>query len=140
MINISADVVISSTEEDFEKIVLDETNGEGADVVITACSSPDAQEQALNVIAHRGHINYFGGLPKGSRKISIDSNLIHYKECFVFGSHGSVPRHHRIALDLIASGAIDVRKLITHRFPLGSILEAFGVVENREAMKAVILP
>ncbi|MBM3241369.1 zinc-binding dehydrogenase [Candidatus Poribacteria bacterium] len=140
LINISADVVISSTEEDFEKIVLDETNGEGADVVITACSSPDAQEQALNVIAHRGRINYFGGLPKGSRKISIDSNLIHYKECFVLGSHGSVPGHHRIALDLIASGAINVRKLITHRFPLDSILEAFRVVEKREAMKAVIFP
>jgi len=136
----SADVVISSTEEDFEKIVLDETNGEGADVVITACSSPDAQEQALSVIAHRGRINYFGGLPKGSRKINIDSNLIHYKECFVLGSHGAVPRHHRIALDLIAAGVIDVRKLITHRFPLDSILEAFNVVENREAMKAVIFP
>ncbi len=136
----SADVVISATEEDFVQRVLDETNGEGANVVLTACASPDAQEQALSVIAHRGRINYFGGLPKGSRNINIDSNIIHYKECFVLGSHGSVPRHHRIALELISSGAIDVRKLITHRFPLDSILEAFKVVENREAMKAVIFP
>jgi L-iditol 2-dehydrogenase len=136
----SADIVISSTEEDFEQIVLAETDGEGADVVLTACSSADAQEQALNVIAHRGRINFFGGLPKGTRKINIDSNIIHYKECFVLGSHGSVPRHHQIALELIASGAIDVSKLITHRFPLDSIMEAFNVVENREAMKAVIFP
>lgn len=136
----SADLVISATEEDLVQTVLDETNGEGADIVITACASPDAQEQAIEIIAHRGRINYFGGLPKGTRKINIDSNIIHYKEAFVLGSHGCVPRHHRIALDLISSGAIDVRKLITHRFPLDSILEAFSVLENKEAMKAVIFP
>lgn len=79
-------------------------------------------------------------LGAGPIGLMIDSNLIHYKECFVLGSHGSVPRHHRIALDLISSGAIDVRKLVTHRFPLDSILEAFSVVENREVMKAMIFP
>jgi L-iditol 2-dehydrogenase len=134
------DVVISSLEENFVDRVMEETNGLGADVVITACASVEAQEQALSVIKNRGRINFFGGLPKGSKQLSLDSNLIHYKEIFLLGSHGSVPRHHRLALELLESGVIDVTKYISHKFKLEDILEAFNIVENRQGMKVILKP
>lgn len=135
-----ADVLVCTQDEDLVERVKEETEGEGADVIVTACASAEAQEQALLMAAHRARINFFGGLPRGSRKISVDSNLIHYRECYVLGSHGSVPRQHRIALEMIANGMIPAGKLITHRFPLAEIMEAFRVMESREAMKAVINP
>ncbi len=134
------DVVISSLEENFLNRVMEETNGLGADIVITACASIEAQEQALSVIKNRGRINFFGGLPKGSKQLSLDSNLIHYKEIFLLGSHGSVPRHHRLALELFESGVIDVAKYISHKFKLEDILEAFNIVENRQGMKVILKP
>ncbi|HOX39309.1 MAG TPA: alcohol dehydrogenase catalytic domain-containing protein [Candidatus Brocadiia bacterium] len=135
-----ADHIVSVLEKDPVKTIMDLTGGRGADAVLTACSSPDAQEQALQVAAQRGRVNFFGGLPAGSRKLTVDSNLIHYRECSVFGSHGSVPRHHKAALALLGSGTISGKSFISHRFPLDGIEEAFRTVREREGMKAIIVP
>jgi len=138
--NFSADVYVSSSEENLVKRVMEETDGEGADVVMVACASTSAQQEALQIVAHRGRVDFFGGLPPGSSKISIDSNIIHYRECFVVGSHGSVPRQHRIALNLLARGIIQGKKFITHHFNLDEINEAFKVAESHQGLKVIIHP
>lgn len=135
-----ASAFIATDEQDLVAAVLDLTGGRGVDIAITACASPEAQEQALAVVRPRGRVNYFGGLPRGSRNIQLDSNIIHYRECYVHGSHGSVPRQHRVALDLLANDQVRVEGLITHRFPLEQIAEAFAAQEQRLGLKAVVLP
>ncbi|NLV73865.1 MAG: alcohol dehydrogenase catalytic domain-containing protein [Chloroflexi bacterium] len=135
-----ADVVINSQEQDPIEAVLAATGGEGADVVITANSSVETHAQALKMARSRGRINYFGGLPKGSPTIDLDSNLIHYKELSLTGSHGSVPRQHRLALELISAGVIVARDYITHRFPLDQIAQAFAASEGRAGMKVIVEP
>lgn len=136
----SADLLISSLEENFVERVMQETEGEGTDVVMVACANPSAQEEALKIVGHRGRVNFFGGLPPGSAKIKINSNLIHYKECFVLGSHGSVPRQHKIALDLLSKGLIKGKDFITHHFGLDEIKEAFKVAEKHQGLKVIISP
>jgi L-iditol 2-dehydrogenase len=134
------DVLISATEEDFTERVMEETDGLGADVVVTACSSLEAQAQAIPVIKNRGRVNFFAGLPKGTAPLSLDTNTIHYKECYLFGSHGSTPRHHRMSLEILASGRIQARKFISHNFGLDQIMDAFDTVESRQGMKVVVNP
>jgi len=136
----SVDVFVSSLEENFVERVMQETEGEGADVVMVACANPSAQEEALEVVGHRGRVNFFGGLPPGSARIKIDSNLIHYKECFVLGSHGSVPRQHKIALDLLSRGIIKGKNFITHHFNLDEIDEAFEAAEGHQGLKVIVNP
>ncbi len=116
------------------------TGGEGPDVVITSCGSVEAHEQAVDMVAHRGYVNFFGGLPKTARPASIQSNTIHYKECFVTGSHGSTPRQHALAVDLLATGKVRTAPLITHRFPLAEIKAGFAAMEGRSGMKVIIKP
>lgn len=135
-----ADVYIDSSAEDIVARCLEETGGEGPDVVVTTCGSVETHEQAIEMVAHRGVVNLFGGLPKDARPMTVPSNTIHYKECFVTGSHGSTPRHHRMAVELIARGIVRVDPLITHRFPLSQIHDAFAAMESREGMKVVIHP
>lgn len=135
-----ADAVFSSQNSDPVAAVLEATHGEGADVVITANSSVESHVQALQMARNRGRINFFGGLPKGSPAISLESNLIHYKELTLTGSHGSVPRQHRLALELISSGVMRARDYITHRFSLDEIDEAFKAAEGRAGMKVVVHP
>jgi len=134
------DVVISATEEDVTQRVMDETDGMGADVVLTATSTIEAQIQAIPLVKKRGRINLFAGLPKGSPKLELDSNVLHYKEAYMFGSHGSVPRHHRMALELLSSGRIQAKKYISHKFSLDQIMDAFQTVEKREGMKIIVNP
>ncbi len=135
-----ADVYIASEEEDVVARCLDETCGEGPDVVMTTCGSVEAHEQAVEMVAHRGVVNLFGGLGKDVRPMSLLSNTVHYKECFVTGSHGSVPRHHETAVKLLENGIVRVRPLITHTFPLSQVNEALSVMERREGMKIMMQP
>jgi L-iditol 2-dehydrogenase len=135
-----ADVYIASEEEDVVARCLEETDGEGPDIVMTTCGSVDAHEQAVEMVAHRGVVNLFGGLGKDVRPMSLLSNTVHYKECFITGSHGCVPRHHELAVKLLENGSVRVRPLITHTFPLSKVKEALSVMEKRQGMKIVMHP
>ncbi|MFV2018127.1 zinc-dependent dehydrogenase [Micromonospora sp. LOL_023] len=116
------------------------TDGRGADVVITATAAGVAQEQALQMAARQGRISFFGGLPKDKPIIACDSNLVHYRELTIVGANGSSPAHNAEALALIASGAVPVADLITHRLPLDQAVDAFDVVARGEAIKVTIEP
>jgi L-iditol 2-dehydrogenase len=135
-----ADVYIDTSKEDLIARCLEETGGEGPDIVITACGSVEVHEQAVEMVAHRGYVNLFGGLRKDARPMSLLSNTIHYKECFVTGSHGSVPRQHQLAVELLEKGMVRVAPLITHHFPLVDINKGFEVMEGRQGMKITIHP
>lgn len=135
-----ADHIVCSQDGDPVEMVRELTGGEGSDVVITANSSVDTHLQSLKMARQRGRINYFGGLPAGTPNVEMPTNLIHYKELLVTGSHGSVPRQHRIALDLLARRVIDGKALITHRFPLDEIETAFATAEGHSGLKVVVSP
>ena len=135
-----ADHYLFSDEDNIVGRCRELTADEGPDVVITCNGNLQTHQQAIEMVAHRGFVNLFGGLPKDAPPLSVQSNTIHYKECFVTGSHGCVPRHHEIAVDLLSTGRVRVKPLITHRFPLERINDAFNVMEVREGMKVVVNP
>jgi L-iditol 2-dehydrogenase len=135
-----ADAYINPKEEDLVARSREETGGEGPDVVMTTCPSVEAHEQAVEMVAHRGYVNLFGGLGKHVRPMSVLSNTIHYKECFVTGSHGCVPRHHELAVKLLERGMVRTEPIITHHFPLDRINEAFQTMETQGGMKIVVHP
>jgi L-iditol 2-dehydrogenase len=135
-----ADRVFCTDDGDPVAAVMDATGGEGADVVITANSSWQTHEQALRMGAHRARINFFGGLPRGQTAGTLDSNLIHYREMMVTGSHGSVPRQHRLALELLAAHVIDGQALVSHGYGLDDIQTAFAMAESHQGMKVMVRP
>jgi L-iditol 2-dehydrogenase len=144
-LNLAASLVHpDATVSGAESAVVDEigelTGGRGADVVITAAASGAAQEQAIAMAARQGRISFFGGLPRDRPVIACDSNLVHYRELTIVGANGSSPAHNARALQLIASGAVPVADLITHRLPLDRTLEAFDIVARGEAIKVTIEP
>ncbi|MGC8971170.1 MAG: zinc-dependent dehydrogenase [bacterium] len=134
------DVLIDARENDPVEIVLRETDGLGADIVIVASPSGEAQTQAIHMARNLGIVNFFGGLPPDTKEIPINTNRIHYKEIFVHGSHGSSPKDNAMALKLISSGQVPVGKLITHTLPLDEINEGLRLVESREALKVILKP
>lgn len=134
------DATIASSETDPVEAVLDATAGSGADVVITAAASGRAQEDGLRMLARRGRLSLFGGLPKDQPMISVDANLVHYRELTIVGVNGSSPAQNKRALDLIASGEVPVADLITHHLPLDRVLDALDIVERGDAIKVTIEP
>ncbi len=109
-------------------------------VVITAAASGKAQEQALQMVARQGRISFFGGLPKDNPTITLDSNLVHYRELMIIGANGSSPSHNKRALAMITDGSVPVNDLITHRLSLEQVLDGIGIVARGEAIKVTIEP
>jgi L-iditol 2-dehydrogenase len=137
---VEPDAAICGSEVDTVDTVMKVTDGRGADVVITAAASGAAQEEALQMTARSGRISLFGGLPKTAPTITLDSNLVHYRELSLVGANGSSPAHNRRALELIASGQVPVHDLITHRLPLAQVHEAIELVASGMAIKVTIEP
>jgi len=136
----SPDVVIPAEGDELVRRVQEETDGLGADVVIVAAPSAQAQETALRLAAPRGRISFFGGLPRDNHTITIDANRIHYLEISLTGASSSLGRQNREALELIASHRIHASRYITHRFGLEQTPAAFAAVEGKQAIKAVVFP
>jgi L-iditol 2-dehydrogenase len=134
------DVATKAAGAELVDLVKSETGGIGANAVIVAAPSPEAQEVAVSLAAPRGRVVFFGGLPKDRKQISIDANVIHYLEIDVTGASSSLARQNREALQMIADGRVRAEKFITHRFGLEKTPEAFALVERKEACKALVFP
>ena len=137
---VKPDVVINASEVNIVEEILKLTGGRGADVIITATPANITQEQAVSMAARNGRISFFGGLPKTNPTITLDSNLVHYRQLHIHGANGSAPEHNRRALDYIASGEVPVADLITRRIRLRDVMDAFGIVERGEAIKVTVEP
>lgn len=137
---VDPDAAIEATGQDLIDQVRELTDGRGPTVVITAAPSGKAQEDAIAMAAPQGRISFFGGLPKDDPYIRCDSNAVHYRELSLIGANGSSPDHNRRALELIATGAVPVADLITHRVPLEQVHDAIQAVISGDAIKVVVEP
>ena len=134
------DVVINPSSENAIQRVKEETEGRGADRIIVSCPSGKAQEESLSMVAPRGIINFFGGLPLDNSFIKFNSNLIHYGEFYVVGTHGSAPYHNELALSLISQKKVRMKELVSHRLPLERLEEGLALAESKKGMKILINP
>jgi len=137
---INGDIVaINPLREDLVQRVGEITSWRGADVVVTACSSGKAQEDAQRIASKCARISLFGGIA-GESKGFIDSNLIHYNELSVYGVHASTAAQNRLVLKWLAEGSLDISKFVSKIYPLERILEAFEDAKEQRILKALIKP
>lgn len=118
--------------------VVREATGDGADVVILAAPSREAQAAALGWLATGGRLSYFGGLPPAAEPVAVDSNQVHYRELRIAGAHGSTPAQNRAALDLLASRRVRADDLVTDRFGLEHAPEAVATMARGDGLKALV--
>ena len=130
--------VINPSESDIEAFMMDATKGEGADVIVVAAPSRNAQEQALELASLRGRINFFGGLPKNQPIIDFNSNLVHYKELVVTGTTACSTDDCQRAAQIVKSGQIDLSRLVGARYPLQDAVPAFLAAEAGRSLKVIL--
>ena len=120
--------------------VLERTAGRGAERVIVAAPSKQAQQAALEIAAKRARVVYFAGLPKHDPVSALDMNQLHYKELAVLGAYGATRRQYRLTMDYLNRRRDELGAVVTHRFPLAQIAEAFDTIRSGAGLKTVILP
>ena len=79
------------------------------------------------------------GVPSKGAKIDMDMNKIYSKEITLVTSYAASDNDTKGALELIESGKLDVKKLITHTYPITDSQKAFDHARSgEEAMKIII--
>jgi L-iditol 2-dehydrogenase len=132
------DIMIQSDRVDLVGEVKRLTGGMGADVIITACPAGEIQKQALNMAAKNGRINLFGGLPKHRETVELNTNLIHYNSLVVTGTSRYAQDDFYKSVKLITEGRVETAPIISRRFGIEKIAEAFEYALSGEGLKTLI--
>ena len=135
---LGADQVLRAESEDVATCIGDlSTAGLGADVVYECSGAGAAAQDLLSLVRRRGRyvqVGLFG------RPIAWDLDQVCYKELTVTGSNASTPESWIRAIDLMASGAVRMKPLITHRFALNNWQAAFDTFKGRSGIKMLFQP
>lgn len=138
-LSLGATEAFDLTGDALTREIMQRTGGRGADVVIVAVGDLSLVNQALELAAFGGRVNYFAGFPKGSAA-TMDPNLIHYRELLVSGGSNARRADVARAVGLLSSGALDVGSMVTHQFPLSELDEAMAAVRQRRGLKVAVVP
>ena len=129
---------IKSMDESRVQKILDHTQGRGVDVAIVATSSLTALNDAIDMVRKGGAVMMFGVPSKGA-KIDLDMSKIYSKEITLVTSYAASDGDTKEALNLISSGQIDVKQLVTHTYPIQDTQKAFEHARSGDnAMKIII--
>jgi L-iditol 2-dehydrogenase len=136
------DHYVNTRQTDPAQWVKEHTAGRGVDAVIIAASVKALVAPGLRLLGKGGHLSIFAGMPKPDSVDAIDWNLIHYGELNIHGANSSAIESYLAARDMVVSGKIDARRLVTHRFRLSDFNQAVAAQANPSsgALKVVILP
>ncbi len=130
---------------DAVEAVLEWSDGRGADVVFEAVGgTANTLERATEIAAKRGRICMVGGhrTPLTFSERFARSRELTVIWSFCYGRRGGQTEF-QVAIDLLATGKLDPSPLVTHRFPLDEINQAFAVAAGRDehgSVKVLVLP
>jgi threonine dehydrogenase-like Zn-dependent dehydrogenase len=108
----------------------------GADLVIEAAGSPKLQEASINYARRGGSILWFGCAPQ-DKQASVNGFYVNDAELKIIGSYNNLFST-QIAIDLIASGKVQVDNLVSHHFALKDYLDVFKVWGGKDTHKLMV--
>ncbi len=135
-----ADAIVDFEKEDPVKAVRGATGGKGADEIFECSGSPGTANQGVKMARKGGKVALLG-IPSPGSVAEIDDRTLVLNQITLYGSRAN-PNVSAKLLAMIASGRIDVKDLITHRFPIDEFAKALDYFVNRRdgAMKVIVEP
>ena len=123
-----------------EKIFMDFTEEhKGLDVAVECVGLPEIWERIFSFVRPGGTVHFFGGCKSGST-VTFDTTKMHYGDIRLMSVFHHTPEYFRMALDYIASGDVEVEKLITGTIGLDKIEWAMQQHIDGKAIKFLVKP
>lgn len=108
---------------------------DGADVVFDACGMLDSPRELLR----RGGELVEVGWP--ARDLSAaELRALFFHGVTLINSRIRTPETWRRAIAMVASGSVDLRPMVTHRYEISRGIEAFELLRARGGLKALVIP
>jgi len=134
-----ADLTVNPQKEKLSERVKDATEGRGADVVVVTAPNVKAILEGVQVCRRGGTLCLFAPT-QPEEQASLSPHRLFFSEIKIVPSYSTSHVETRLALQLISSGRIKAKELITHRFPLSQTAEAFRIAAtSKECLKVIVL-
>jgi L-iditol 2-dehydrogenase len=124
--------------EDPVEVVMDLTEGVGADIVVECSGATKAIPLTADLVRKRGKICVIG--LTGGRSVDLPWDKFAFKVANVIFNLSTEYESWDRTISLISSGRVPAEKLITHREPLENWEKVFDDIENLQALKGLIIP
>jgi len=133
-----ATTCLDSRDPDLVQRVLDLTGGRGADVVVETSGAPAATASVIDLVRKEGKASFIG-FANDLPGIPVVPMMLKTLTVYGIGGNGGRGQYER-ALELVRTGRVDLEPLVTHRFPLAEVAEAFEVASTKRdgAIKVVV--
>ncbi len=123
-----------------EKIFKEYTDEKrGLDLAVECVGLPEIWERVFSCVRPGGTVHFFGGCKSGST-VTFDTTKMHYGDIKLMSVFHHTPKYFRQALDYIASGDVEVEKLITNTLSLKDVEFAMKQHIEGKAIKFLIKP
>jgi len=114
------------------------TNGRGVDLAVVATGHPSVARSATELVRRGGTVNLFG-LPEAGSRLDVDLQALYLQGVRVVPSYATTETDIAEVHPRVASGALNLADLVSHRIPLGQIGEAFRLAGRPEDSVKVIV-
>jgi len=139
---LGADTVIDAKKEPAVERILDETRGRGVDVAIEALGTQETFESCLRVLRPGGVLSSLG-VYSGKLSLPLDAYAAGLGDHTIVSTlcPGGKERMRRL-MSILASERADLRSLVTHRYRLDQIEEAYDLFAHQRdgVLKVAIVP
>ena len=138
---LGADGVINAEKEDVRERIAELTGGTGVDVVLENSGSVSPIQESLDIVRKGGKVLWAGGGIRGGIRAEIDTYKIIVKELEVIGEISQIPYDWLTAIHLVGTGAVDLKPLVTHDFPLEEWEKGFTLAsKSPECLRVALHP
>lgn len=133
-----ADMVINMDTENPLDALTNITQGELANIVIVCPNTIDAIKEGIRFVGDGGMVVLFTPARPGE-KLELDPNELYFRDISITTSYSCGPQDTKEAYELIYNGFITPSHLITHRFSLSEVKDAFNLTyQARDSLKVMV--
>jgi L-iditol 2-dehydrogenase len=134
---LGADHAIVVAGDNLVEQVREITGGAMADVVIVGPGSGKAISTGIAAAGKGATVVQFTATPPDEEMI-VRPHDLYFNETRLVPSYSCGPEETREALALVERGVINAAELVTHRFPLSEITEAYATAQKPESLKVIV--
>ena len=136
-IELGADSGIVVEGDNLIEQVREITNGAMADVVIVGPGTSKAIAAGIAAAGRGATVVQFTSTPPGE-ELMVKPHDLYFNETRLIPSYSCGPDETRQALSLVERGVLTSAELVTHRFALAQITEAFAAAQKPESLKVIV--
>jgi len=134
---LGADVKVRSGDEKGVSKVRELTEDRGVDLAIETVGSAATLKECVELVRLGGKILAFGISFDKAGELSLFP--FYYKQLSIIGSRAMLPEDWNPSIQMVTSGRIDVKPLITHRISFEELQKGFDMFEDRNVKSVRIV-